>query len=109
MSIGLEMIRKNQQMLLEGWVSGDLEEMDFIDFCEAQLVWDTAMAINHPDAHPDRVMVLMAGSAHARKMGIPYQVKGRSQIRFVSLLPHTPGIFDPDTLTAADADFVIMP
>lgn len=86
--------------------------MDFIRFCEAQLVWDTAMAINavnHLKQHPDRVMVLLAGSGHARKMGIPYQVNSRSTMRFVSLLPYTAEIFDPDTLSAADADFIIMP
>ncbi len=87
-------------------------KMDFVRFCEAQLVWDTAMAINavnHLEAHPDRVMVLLAGSGHARKMGIPYQIERRWAVRFISLLPHTAGIFDPDALTAADADFIIMP
>jgi uncharacterized iron-regulated protein len=57
--------------------------MDFIRFCEAQLVWDTAMAINavnHLEQHPDRMMVLLARSGHARKLGIPYQVKSRSPI-----------------------------
>ncbi len=86
--------------------------MDFIHFCEAQLVWDTAMAINatsYLEQHPDRIMVLLAGSGHARKMGIPYQVKSRSPIPFAVLLPHTPDIFDSDSLTAADADFIIMP
>ena len=86
--------------------------MDFVRFCEAQLVWDTAMAINalnHLEGHPDRVMVLLAGSGHARKMGIPYQVKSRLPIPFTVLLPHTPDIFEPATLTSADADFIIMP
>ncbi len=86
--------------------------MDFIRFCEAQLVWDTAMAINalnHLAQHPDRVMVLLAGSGHARKMGIPYQVKSRSTIPVTVLLPHTPDIFEPDSLTLADTDFIIMP
>ncbi len=86
--------------------------MDFIRFCEAQLVWDTAMAINslnHLEQHPDRVMVLLAGSGHARKMGIPYQIKSRLPIPTTVLLPHTPDIFEPATLTGADADFIIMP
>lgn len=86
--------------------------MDFIRFCEAQLVWDTAMAINtlnHLEQHPDRIMVLLAGSGHARKMGIPYQVNSRSTIPIAVLLPHTSDIFEPDRLTAADADFIIMP
>ncbi len=86
--------------------------MDFIRFCEAQLVWDTAMAINslnHLEQHSDRVMVLLAGSGHARKMGIPYQIKSRLPIPTTVLLPHTPDIFEPATLTGADADFIIMP
>jgi hypothetical protein len=32
----------------------------------------TINAVNHFDAHPDQVMVLLAGSARARIMGIPY-------------------------------------
>jgi uncharacterized iron-regulated protein len=86
--------------------------LNFIRFCEAQLVWDTAMAINalaYLEEHPDRVMVLLAGSGHARKMGIPYQVKNRSPIPFTVLLPYTADIFEPETLTKADADFIIMP
>jgi uncharacterized iron-regulated protein len=72
--------------------------MDFIRFCEAQLVWDTAMAINavnHLEQHPDRMMVLLAGSGHARKLGIPYQVKSRSPILTTVRLPRTPDIFGP--------------
>jgi uncharacterized iron-regulated protein len=87
-------------------------DMNFVRFCEAQLVWDTAMAINavnHLERHPERIMVLLAGSAHARKMGISHQVKGRSTVPISVLLPNTPALFDPDTLTTADADFIIMP
>jgi uncharacterized iron-regulated protein len=88
------------------------DNMDFSHFCEAQLVWDTAMAINAIDylnAHPDRLMVLLAGSGHARKMGIPYQIGERASIPVTGLLPGTPGVFEPDNLTTADADFIIMP
>ncbi len=86
--------------------------MDFIRFCEAQLVWDTAMAVHalkYLEQHPARVMVLLAGSAHARKMGIPYQIQRRRPLPVTVLLPYTPNRFDPDTITAADADFLIMP
>ncbi|HSO20792.1 MAG TPA: ChaN family lipoprotein, partial [Desulfosarcina sp.] len=86
--------------------------LDFNRFCEAQLVWDTAMAINALDylnRHPGRTMVLLAGSGHARKMGIPYQFSSRSRIPFAVLLPLTPDIFEPATLTPADADFIVMP
>ena len=85
---------------------------NFLHFCEAQLVWDTAMAINAIDylnQHPQRTMVLLAGSGHARKMGIPYQVSTRSSISTTVLLPHAPGILDPNSISTSDADFVIMP
>jgi uncharacterized iron-regulated protein len=87
-------------------------EMEFNHFCEAQLVWDTAMAVNAIDylnAHPHRVMVLLAGSGHAFKMGIPDQVKERASIRVAVLVPRTPNSFEPKSLNTADADFIIMP
>lgn len=83
-----------------------------MDFCEAQLVWDTTMAINalnDLNQHPDQSMILLAGSGHVRKMGIPIQVNRRSPIPVTILLPHIPGISEPDKITAADADFIIMP
>ena len=66
-------------------------------------------AVNHLEQHPDRMMVLLAGSGYARKLGIPYQVKSRSPILTTVLLPRTPDIFEPDSLTTADADFIIIP
>ena len=66
-------------------------------------------AINDLERHPDRTMVLLAGSGHARKMGIPHQVGNRATIPLAVLLPLAPGIFEPETLTPDDADFVIMP
>lgn len=87
-------------------------EMNFNHFCEAQLVWDTAMAVGATDylkAHPDRTMVLLAGSGHARKMGIPYQVNERAPVPLAVLLPYTPDAFTPEMLTTADADYIILP
>ncbi len=86
--------------------------MNFTHFCEAQLVWDTAMAIyalDYLERHPERTMVLLAGSGHARKMGIPQQVEKRSTLHPIVLLPLTPEIFTPTTLTPADADYLVMP
>lgn len=85
---------------------------NFSHFCEAQLVWDTAMAINaidYLDDHPERTMVLLAGSGHVRKMGIPHQFSKRTSLPFTVLLPQTPGIFEPDSLAASDADYIVMP
>ncbi|MEE4113536.1 MAG: hypothetical protein V2I40_12030 [Desulfobacteraceae bacterium] len=66
-------------------------------------------SLNHLEQHPDRVMVLLAGSGHARKMGIPYQIESRLPFPTTVLLPYTSDIFETATLTLADADFIIMP
>jgi len=86
-------------------------QMDFGHFCEAQLVWDTAMALNAIDYlqhHPDTVLVILAGSGHARKLGIPAQLAKRTTWPVVVLLPETAGIFDPEHTSAQDADFLIL-
>ena len=86
-------------------------KMNFGRFCEAQLVWDTAMAMNSLDylgQHPGAAMVILAGSGHARKLGIPSQLQKRTSLPYVVLLPYTPGIFDPETLKTQDADFIIL-
>jgi uncharacterized iron-regulated protein len=86
-------------------------QMDFGRFCEAQLVWDTAMALNAIDylqQHPDTVLVILAGSGHARKLGIPAQLAKRTTWPVVVVLPETAGIFDPEHTSVQDADFLIL-
>ncbi|MEJ2038681.1 MAG: ChaN family lipoprotein, partial [Desulfosarcinaceae bacterium] len=87
------------------------EGMDFERFCEAQLVWDTAMATNadaYAKQHPDRTVVIMAGSGHARKQGIPTQLKKLHAPPFVVILPQIEGEFDRKTLTTEEADFIFL-
>jgi uncharacterized iron-regulated protein len=83
--------------------------LNFAYFCEAQLVWDTAMAINaleYLERNPDRVLVLVTGSGHARKMGIPDQIKQRRKIPLTVILPEIPGVIDPGTIDTEDADYL---
>lgn len=85
--------------------------MDFNRFCEAQLVWDTAMAvyaIDFLESAPDTVMVILAGSGHARKLGIPTQLAERTPLPYVVVLPETKGIFDAASITVEDADFILL-
>jgi len=85
--------------------------MDFNRFCEAQLVWDTAMALNaiaYGDSHPDTLLVILAGSGHARKPGIPAQIAKRKSWPVAVLLPATADIFDAAHLSSQDADFLIL-
>jgi uncharacterized iron-regulated protein len=85
--------------------------MTFNRFCEAQLVWDTAMAVSAIDylkQHPDTVLVILAGSGHARKLGIPSQLDKRTAEPYVVVLPETRGIFDANAITTKDADFILL-
>lgn len=86
-------------------------KMDFSSFCEAQLVWDAAMAVHAVDylkQHPDRVLVLLAGSGHARKPGIPTQLKQRADWLCAVVLPETKGIFDTEAISVKDADYILL-
>jgi uncharacterized iron-regulated protein len=86
--------------------------MQFENFCQAQLLWDAAMAKNALDylkSHPKITLVILAGSAHARKQGIPTQVHKMSAMPVVVLLPETKDSIEPDNTTTADADYLVVP
>ncbi len=81
----------------------------FDHFCEAQMVWDTAMAIyalDYLDKNPGSRIVILAGSAHAWKRSIPRQIATmRPDVTVSVILP------DPDGkggLTVEDADFMVL-
>ena len=85
-------------------------KMDFTYFCEAQLVWDTIMALNAVEflkANPETIVVLLCGAGHAQKGAIPRQIRNRSSLPHVVLLPESPDSITIDTVTAEDADYVI--
>lgn len=86
-------------------------QMNFDRFCEAQLVWDTAMAIHAVDylnSHPDHILVILAGSGHARKLGIPTQLDKTISWPYAVVLPETKGIFDKKSVTEQDADYLFL-
>jgi len=81
----------------------------FDHFCEAQMVWDTAMAIyalEYLDKNPGSRIVILAGSVHAWKRAIPRQIATmRPDVTVSVILP------DPDGkagLTVEDADYVVV-
>jgi uncharacterized iron-regulated protein len=81
----------------------------FDHFCEAQMVWDTAMAIyalDYLDKNPGSRIVILAGSVHAWKRAIPRQIATmRPDVTVSVILP------DPDGkagLTVEDADYLIL-
>jgi uncharacterized iron-regulated protein len=81
----------------------------FDHFCEAQMVWDTAMALyafDYLDKNPGSRIVILAGSVHAWKRAIPRQIATmRPDVTVSVILP------DPDGkggLTVEDADYLVL-
>ncbi len=85
--------------------------MNFTYFCEAQLVWDKAMAIHaldHIRQDPDRIMVLLTGIGHAWKWAIPTQIRERSALPLAVMVPEVSGSVAPATVSVEDADYIVM-
>jgi len=86
-------------------------QLNFTYFCEAQLVWDNVIAINalrYLRANPKLSMILLTGTRHAWKKGIPEQMRQRSKLPYTIILPHLPGEVDPETVRVKDADYVML-
>jgi uncharacterized iron-regulated protein len=85
--------------------------MNFVHFCEAQMVWDTIMAVNAIDylkKNTDCVMIILTGTGHARKGAILRQIRERSDYSGVVLLPEVPGSIDAETVDQSDADYLLL-
>jgi len=85
---------------------------NFTFFCEAQMVWDTAMAVHTLDylrAHPDATVVILTGVGHAQKGAVPRQLRLRAPAPVPTsvLLPELPGAIDRRTTDLQDADYLI--
>lgn len=82
---------------------------NFNYFCEAQLLWDTAMAwhtVQYLKSNPQRTVVLLAGNGHAWKPGIPEQLKALSNYPYRVILPEIPDRSERDATTVQDADYL---
>ncbi len=86
-------------------------QLNFIYFCEAQLVWDSAMAVYTLDylkKNPDSIVVILSGAGHARKGAVPRQIRLRSDIPYAVILPEIPGSIDAQTISNTDADYIML-
>ncbi len=84
----------------------------FRHFCEAQMVWDSAMAHTLAAAlerRPGRSAVVLAGSGHAWRRGIPTQLSQiMPDLRSTVVLPAIEDEMTAGTVTKADADFLVL-
>jgi uncharacterized iron-regulated protein len=83
-------------------------DFDFQHFCEAQLVWDTAMAKRlrqYLDENQRATVVVLAGSGHAWRYGIPFQLELPAG-DYAVLLPEVAGRADREHSSPEDADYL---
>jgi len=81
----------------------------FRHFCEAQMVWDTTMAWkveDYLDRHPASAMIVLAGSGHSWRRGIPEQVRRRSDMPFRILLPEIGERLSRENASREDTDYL---
>ncbi len=85
--------------------------MNFTFFCEAQMVWDNAMAVHALEflaTRPETTLVILTGVGHAQKGAVPRQIGLRSPLPVTVFLPEVSGSIDPQTVDRQDADFLLM-
>lgn len=81
----------------------------FQRFCQAQLVWDTAMAkrlLEFADRNPTRTVAVLAGTFHAWKHGIPEQLERRRRLPYRVVLPAEDEAVARHDILAEDADYL---
>jgi uncharacterized iron-regulated protein len=81
----------------------------FRHFCEAQVVWDTSMALNAVGfikANPDKALVILAGNFHSWQRGIPEQIRRVMDIEVRSIMSSKDTSFSKYDVFLEDADYV---
>jgi uncharacterized iron-regulated protein len=80
----------------------------FNNFCEAQVLWDTAMAIHilkFQEQNPGTKLVVLAGDGHSWKPGIPRQISLRKDLPMAVFLPETEKLHRRN-VSQADTDYL---
>jgi uncharacterized iron-regulated protein len=81
----------------------------FRNFCEAQVIWDQSMAwylSQYLSKYPDSLVIVLTGTVHAWKYGIPRQLQKFISVKYRVILPDLPG--DYSTITINDADYMVI-
>jgi uncharacterized iron-regulated protein len=92
-----------------GWHGA--KNTSFTNFCEAQVLWDTIMAINilkYAARNPGIKMVVMAGDGHSWKPGIPRQLSSRKKLDITVFVPETPKL-NRHNASIKDTDYLWLP
>jgi len=88
------------------------DSKEFVHFCEAQVLWDKTMAWNLVEFIRNNgagTVVVLAGTGHAWKRGIPDQVRILSEkTDYKVILPEVPDYIEPNNITSEDADYILL-
>ncbi|MEJ5375282.1 MAG: ChaN family lipoprotein [bacterium] len=85
------------------------KEEQWENFCQAQILWDTAMALRllaFREANPDTTVVVLTGVGHAWMHGIPKRIALRSYLLCRVILPDLQGRLKEGRLSTEDADYL---
>lgn len=83
----------------------------FVNFCEAQMVWDKTMAWHLTEfqkRNPGKVVVVLAGAGHSWKRGIPERMGEAARLDYRVILTEIPGRIDGSTVLSLDADYILL-
>jgi uncharacterized iron-regulated protein len=81
----------------------------YLHFCEAQMLWDIMMARNLVEflqQNPEYRVVVLAGSGHAWKFGIPTQMLEQAEVSYRVLLPEVSSRVDRQSVTSDITDYL---
>ena len=73
------------------------------------MVWDTTMAWKVTQflrTNPESTMIVLAGTSHAWKKGIPEQVRRQAALPFRTILPEVKGRLDGRSISAEETDYL---
>jgi uncharacterized iron-regulated protein len=89
-----------------------MSEQTFNHFCEAQILWDKTMAwhlARYLKDNPGRTVVVLSGTGHAWKRGIPEQLQTLSDDpQYRVILPELPDRVNPTNISVKDADYLLL-
>ena len=97
-----------EAFIREAMEGHEMDDATFEKFCAAQVVWDSAMAksaVDYLDKNPEKKMLVLAGSGHSWKRGIPQRVEKLSGYDYLVILPEVSDL-NSFNITSKDADYI---
>ena len=105
-------VDRDYEAFLRRVLGSHSSDSGFNRFCEAQLVWDAAMAIyalEYLKNHPEHTVVVLCGMIHAWKKAAPEQaVREKANVEQAVIQPAVKDRWTPGKVSKEDADYLIL-